>query len=313
LTFIRSPKFAAQWGASRAVAALVSKGVEVPGHDPKRRALITVDNADVAMAQVLGMFAPKVHGPALGVHPTAAVDPTAQIGQAASIGAMCVVGPRTRVGDGAVLHARVTLGADVMVGPQTVLHPGVVMYDRCTIGARSILHANVVIGADGFGYVPDPAGRGLIKLPHIGTVEIGNMVEIGAGTCVDRGKFGATTIGDMTKIDNLVQIGHNVQVGRACIICGSCALAGSVVLEDGVILAGQVGIQDGKRIGTRAIISAQSGVMDDVPPGEVWFGTPAGRHKDQMRSYVALRHLSDHMREIRRAARGTKKPKQPPA
>jgi UDP-3-O-[3-hydroxymyristoyl] glucosamine N-acyltransferase len=235
------------------------------------------------------------------------VDPSARLGQGVSIGAQCIVGPRTQIGDGCVLHPRVTMGADVTVGPLTTLHPGVVVYDRCSIGAKCILHGNVVIGADGFGFVPDPQGRGLIKLPHIGTVEIGNMVEIGACTCVDRGKFGATVVGDMTKIDNLVQVGHNVQIGRACIICGCCAIGGSVVLEDGVILAGQVGIQDGKRVGTRATISAQSGVMDDVSPGEILFGTPAGPHKDQMRSYVALRHLSSHLRELKRVARAARK------
>lgn len=307
MSFIRSNKFASHWATSHAVAALVSKGIDVPGHDPTRRALITVDNADVAMAQTLALFAPPVHAPAPGVHPSAVVDPSARLGQGVSIGAQCIVGPRTQIGDGCVLHPRVTMGADVTVGPLTTLHPGVVVYDRCSIGAKCILHGNVVIGADGFGFVPDPQGRGLIKLPHIGTVEIGNMVEIGACTCVDRGKFGATVVGDMTKIDNLVQVGHNVRIGRACIICGCCAIGGSAVLEDGVILAGQVGIQDGKRIGTRATISAQSGVMDDVSPGEVLFGTPAGPHKDQMRSYVALRHLSSHLRELKRAARAARK------
>lgn len=303
LAFIRSLKFAAQWPASRAAAALVSRGVEVPGHDPSRRALIIVDNADLAMAQVLGLFEPRPHQPAPGVHATAVVDPTAHVGQGASVGAHCVVGPRTRVGDGCVLHARVTLGADVKVGPKSVLHPGVVVYDRCTVGAGCILHGNVVIGADGFGYVPDPQGRGLVKVPHVGTVEIGNGVEIGACSCVDRGKFGATVVGDGTKIDNHCQIGHNVRIGRACIICGMCGIGGSVVMEDGVILAGHVGVQDGKRIGARATISAKSGVMDDVPAGEVWFGTPAGPHKDQMRAYVALRQLSAHMRELKRLAR----------
>jgi UDP-3-O-[3-hydroxymyristoyl] glucosamine N-acyltransferase len=113
-------------------------------------------------------------------------------------------------------------------------------------------------------------------------------------------------IGDGTKIDNLVQIGHNCRIGRACIICGMCAIGGSAVLEDGVVLAGNVGVQDGRRVGARAVISAKSGVMDNVPPGETWFGTPAGPHKDQMRSFVALRHLSDHLRDLRRQAKGQK-------
>lgn len=303
LGFIRSGKFAAQWAGSRASAALVSKGVEVPGHDPSRRALIIVENADLAMAHVLGMFEPKLHQPGPGVHPSAVVDPSAQLGQGACIGPFCVVGPRARIGDGAVLMARVTVGADVKIGPLTTMHPGVVIYDRCVIGAKCILHGNVVIGADGFGYLPDPQGRGLLKIPHVGLVEIGNAVEIGACSCIDRGKFGATTIGDGTKIDNHVQIGHNARIGRACIICGMCGIAGSVVLEDGVILAGSVGVIDGKRIGARATVSAKSGVMDDIPAGETWFGTPAGPHKDQMRSYVALRQLSKFLREVKRQAR----------
>lgn len=302
LTLIRSHKFAKLWPRSRASAALVSRDVDVPGHDSASRALIIVDQADLAMVQVLSLFAPRVHEPT-GIHPTAIIDPSATIGQGVRIGPACVIGPRSRIGDGCVLHGRVTIGAEVNIGPLTTLHPGVVIYDRCSVGAKCELNGNVVIGADGFGYLPDPQGRGLIKVPHIGTVEIGNAVEIGACSCVDRGKFGATVIGDGTKIDNLVQVGHNVRIGRACIICGMCGIGGSAVLEDGVILAGHVGVQDGKRIGTRATISAKSGVMDDVPAGEVWFGTPAGPHKDQMRSFVALRQLSKHLRELKRAAR----------
>ena len=303
LTFIRSHKFALAWPSSKAAAALVTRDIEVLGHDPARRALILVDDADLAMVKVLAMFAPPVHRPAPGIDKTAVVDPTARVAPTAAIGPFCVIGPRTAVGDGCVLHARITLGADVSVGPQTVLFPGVVVYDRCSIGAQSILHSNVSIGADGFGYRPDPSGRGLIKVPHIGTVRIGNQVEIGANSAVDRGKFGATTVGDGTKIDNLVQIGHNVQIGRCVIICGMAAIAGSAIIEDGVILAGHVGVADGLTVGAGSRILAMSGVMCNVPPGQTWYGAPAGPHKDQMRSLAALRKLSDHMRELKRQGR----------
>jgi UDP-3-O-[3-hydroxymyristoyl] glucosamine N-acyltransferase len=211
-----------------------------------------------------------VHVPNQGIHPTALIDPAAELGPGVVVGPYCVIGPGTKVGAGSILHTRVTLGAHVVLGPMSILHAGVVIYDRCTIGAKAIFHSNVVIGADGFGYVPDPLGRGLIKVPHIGTVEIGNGVEIGACSCVDRGKFGATVIGDGTKIDNLVQVGHNVRMGRGCVVCGMCGIGGSVVMEDGVILAGHVGVADGKRIGRKATISAKSGVMDDVPAGEAY-------------------------------------------
>lgn len=317
LTFIRSAKFAAQWPASKAAAALVTRGVEVSGHDPSRRALIIVDNADLAMVRVLTAFEPSRHHPETGIHPTAIVDPSAKLGRGVRVGPFCVVGPETQLGDGVTLHTRVTIGAAVRIGPGSTLFAGVIIYDRCSIGAQTILHAGVVIGADGFGYVPDPQGRGLVKVPHIGTVEIGNGVEIGANSCVDRGKFGATTIGDGSKIDNLVQVGHNVRMGRACVVCGMTGIGGSVVIEDGVIIAGHVGVQDGRRIGARATISAKSGVMADVPAGEAWFGTPAGPHKDQMRSFAALRKLSEHLRDIRKMAKnaaerdGTDPPDQP--
>ncbi|MFN7020533.1 MAG: UDP-3-O-(3-hydroxymyristoyl)glucosamine N-acyltransferase [Phycisphaerales bacterium] len=299
LTFIRSPKFAGAWAKSRASAALVTRGINVPGHDASRRALIVVDNADLAMVKVLALLRPADHEPAETDRARAHVDPTARLGRGVKVGVGAVIGPRSEIGDGCVLHANVTIGAEVRIGPGTTLYPGVVVYDRCAIGAQCIVHAGTSIGADGFGYVPDPQGRGLVKVPHIGWVEIGNGVEIGANSCVDRGKFGPTTIGDGTKIDNLVQIGHNARIGRACIVCGVTGIAGSVTIEDGVVIAGQVGIQDGRCIGARATISAMSGVMSDVPAGQTWFGIPAAPHTEQLRAEVALRFISSHLREIR--------------
>jgi UDP-3-O-[3-hydroxymyristoyl] glucosamine N-acyltransferase len=300
LTFIRDRGFANQWRTSKAAAALVSEGIVVDGHDEGARALVFVKDADLAMVRVLSMFERKPEVPAAGVHPTAHVDPSAKIAATARVGPFCVVGARAVVGEGSVLLSRVSLGADVVVGPGSMLHPGVVVYDRCTIGAQSILHANVCIGADGFGYRPDPQGRGLIKIPHIGTVQIGNGVEIGACACVDRGKFGATVIGDGTKIDNLVQIGHNAQVGRCVILCGQAGLAGSVTLGDGVIVGGHAGIADGLTVGAGARIGAKSGVMCDVPAGQVWTGTPAAPHKDQMRTWSAVKKLPEVLRELKK-------------
>ncbi|HPO93859.1 MAG TPA: UDP-3-O-(3-hydroxymyristoyl)glucosamine N-acyltransferase [Phycisphaerales bacterium] len=306
LTFVRSAKFAKAWAGSKATAVLATRDIPLGGHDPATRAIIRVDDADLAMIKVLSMFSPKWHQPDPGVHPTAIIDPTATVAPSARIGAHSTVGPHCRIADHVVLHPGVTLGAHVAIGPGSVLHAGVVVYDRCTIGAQSILHANVTIGADGFGYRPDPAGRGLIKIPHIGTVQIGNAVEVGANSCIDRGKFGATVIGDGTKIDNLVQIGHNVRIGRACVICGVTGIGGSTVIGDGCIIAGHVGIADGIHIGARATISAKSGVISDVPTGEVHFGSPAGPHKEQMRAYAIMRRLPEIYRdidELKRAAR----------
>ena len=300
LTFIRDAGFASKWGAAKAGTALVSERVEVKGHDEHARALIYVADADLAMVRVLAMFERKQEGPEAGVHATAIVDATASIAATARVGAYCIIGARSVIADHVTLMARVTIGAEVAIGPGSTLYPGAVIYDRCTIGAQTILHANTTIGADGFGYRPDPEGRGLIKVPHVGTVRIGNGVEIGAGSCVDRGKFGATVIGDGAKLDNLVQIAHNARVGRCAIICGLSGLAGSVTVGDGAQIGGAVGVTDSVNIGAGAKIGAKSGVMCDVPAGETWTGLPAAPHRKQMRTWSAVKHLPEVLRELRK-------------
>lgn len=299
LTFIRSSKYASQWSASRAAAALVTRGVPVEGHDPARRALLVVDNADAAMLGLLRLFTPSKPRPTPGVHPTALVDPTATIGQGVHIGPFCIVGAGSTIGDGSVLASHIYIGDNVSIGAITTLHPGVRILENCTVGSACILWPNVVIGADGFGYIPAPDGRGLLKVPHIGGVTIGDAVEIGAGSCIDRGKFGQTTVGDGTKIDNHVQVGHNVIIGRACIVCGMTGIAGSVTLGDGVVIAGHVGITDNISIGAGATITAKSAVMRNVPPGQVWFGYPARPHLEHKRALALMYKLPALNRAVR--------------
>jgi UDP-3-O-[3-hydroxymyristoyl] glucosamine N-acyltransferase len=303
LTFIRSSAFAADWATSKAVAALVSRGLAVPGHDPAARALLVVEDADLALAKTLEVFAPRPWRPSPGIHPSAAVDPTAKIGQIVAIGPCCTVGPGAMLGDGVVLMSNISIGAGASVGRGTVLHPGVVIGERCTVGQGCIFYGGAVIGADGFGYRPAPDGRGVVKIPHIGTVEVGDGVEIGANSCVDRGKFGATVIGSGTKIDNLVQIGHNCRIGRACLICGMCGIAGSVTIGDGVVVGGLVGISDNLTIGAGAKIGAKSGVINDVPAGETWWGFPAQDAREAARNYAAIRGLTDLQRRVKKLER----------
>lgn len=297
LTFIRDSRHAGAWERSRAGAAIVSRAVDLQPGDG--RALIVVEDADYAMMRLLEALTPPTHAPAAGAHAAATVAPDARVHPEARIGPGVVVGPRTVVGARAVLHANVVLGADVRIGEDSELRAGVVIEDRCVVGRRTRIHANAVIGADGFGYRPSPDGARLIKIPHAGHVEIGDDVEIGANTNIDRGKFGATVIGDGSKIDNLVQIGHNCRVGRSCIICGACALAGSVTLGDGAVLAGGVGVADGRTIGAGARVGARSGVMDDVPPGESWVGYPAMPARVTLKNVAALRRLPDVLRRLR--------------
>lgn len=298
ISFIRDDHRAKQWGVSEASAALISEGVAVGG-DSSGRPLIYVPDADLALAEVLGLFAPPVPGPAVGVHPRAVVDGSAVLGAGVAVGPGCVVGARTRVGDGCVLHANVVLSEDVVLGPGCRLYAGVVIRERCELGARVIVHPNAVIGADGFGYRPAADGSGLVKIPQIGVVRMGDDVEIGAGTCIDRGKFAATTIGRGTKIDNLCQIGHNSRIGEHCVLAGQVGVAGSVVIEDWAMIGGQVGIADHVRIGRDARVTAQSGVIGDVPAGVVWGGMPAQEYRKTLRDWAMGRRLTELIKALK--------------
>lgn len=309
LTFIRSNKFAAMWGASKAGAALVSRGIDVPGHDPRVRALIVVPDADLALVKLLALAAPKESPRPPGVHPTCIVDPTAKIDPTVHVGPLCIIGAGTVIGPGCVLVARVTVGQHCRLAERTTLHPNVVLYDRTRIGARCTVHAGAVLGADGFGFVPadgaamGSGGRGggaagYIKVPHIGHVEICDDVEIGANSCVDRGKIGATWVGPGTKIDNLVQIAHNVRIGKNGLICGCAGIGGSVVLGERVTVAGHSGIADGLEVGDGGTVAGHSGVLDDIPAGMTYLGTPAVPIRDALRRVIALGRLTKTERKI---------------
>lgn len=290
IAFIGDVEHARAWSTCTAAAALVSKDLKLTCDQPGR-ALIQVPNADLAMAEVLERFAPPPPAVPPGIHPSAVLDPSAEVADGAAVGPGSVIGPNVTIGADTVLHGHVTVLDDTHIGTACVIWPGTVIRERCRIGNRCILHANTVIGADGFGYRPAPDGSGLVKIPQIGTVEIGDDVEIGAGTCIDRGKFSATTVGSMTKIDNLCQIAHGCQIGRGCVIAGLCGIAGSVTIGDGAILGGKVGIKDHVRIGAGARLAAYAAVMNDVPPGQTWAGMPAKDARVALRELVAVKRL----------------------
>jgi UDP-3-O-[3-hydroxymyristoyl] glucosamine N-acyltransferase len=191
-----------------------------------------------------------------------------------------------------VVYPNVTILDDTTIGEYTTLWSGTVIRERTIIGSHCIFHINVSIGADGFGYRPSSDGSHLVKIIHIGNVVIGNAVEIGANSCVDRGKFSSTILGDGCKIDNLVQIGHNSVLGRSCIMAGSSGLAGSVTLGDGVIIGGSASIKDHVTIHSGAKVGAGSGVIADVEAGKTVLGYPACDSREKMKQWVALRKLA---------------------
>lgn len=288
ITFIGNKKFEKKWINSKASVAVVNRDVSIePG---EKRAFIKVDNADLAMSQILSIFALPLAEVKNEQHATAVVDSTAIIGKGVKIGAGSYIGPRVIIGDYCVIYPNVTILDDCEIGNNNVFWSGAVVRERTVIGSNCIFHPNVSIGADGFGYRPSPE-FGLVKIPHIGNVVIGDWVEIGANSCVDRGKFSSTVIGTGCKIDNLVQIGHNSILGKFCIMAGNSGLAGSVTLGDGVIIGGSASIKDHSVIGNGAVIGAGSGVTGDVAAGVTMLGYPALEARDTLKQWAIMKRF----------------------
>jgi len=233
-----------------------------------------------------------------GVHPTAVIDPTADVAAATSIGPYCVVGPGTVLGTGCRLGSHVVLGADVTVGEGCLIYSGACVREACLIGNRVVIHSGVVLGTDGFGFLPGK--NGIRKIPQVGIVEIQDDVEIGAGSCIDRATTGRTVVGAGSKIDNQVQIGHNVTIGKMCLLSAQIGIAGSCIIEDGVTMGGQVGVADHRTIGAGARIGAQAGVAGDIEAGATVFGTPAIDIGEYFRMFASLRKLPELLRRVTR-------------
>jgi len=300
VTFMINTKYAASWKESKASIGIVPCDVAVPSHDPNTRALLRVENAELAIAYVLSLFMPEVDLPELGIHPSAVVSPSATIGEDVRIGPFVCIDDDAVVGDRTSIYPNVRIGKGCNIGSDTVLHTGVAIEYSCCVGSHCILHCNVSIGSDGFGYRPNEDQTGLAKMPHIGNVELGDHVEIGSNSCVDRGKFAATKVGEGTKIDNLVQIGHNCQIGKHCVIAATTGLGGSVQVGDWVQIGGCVSIAPQCTIGNGAKIGSKSGVMRNIPAGEEWLGLPAGRLRDVLRQWATVPKLPGIIAQLSR-------------
>jgi UDP-3-O-[3-hydroxymyristoyl] glucosamine N-acyltransferase len=294
ISFIGHRKYEKNWATSKACAAVVNEDIQIePGEN---KVFIKVKNADLAMSQVLELFAPPSPVFHVEIHPTAVIDSTATIGKGSKIGANVYIGPNTKIGENTILYPNVTILDECSIGDKTVIWSGTVVRERCHIGHHCIIHPNATIGADGFGFRPDPQ-KGLVKIPQIGNVVIGNGVEIGANACVDRGKFSSTVLGDGCKIDNLVQIGHNSKLGRFCIMAGNSGLAGSVTLGNGVIIGGSASIKDHTKLGDGAIVGAGSGVVSDVEAGKTVLGYPAVDARDALKQWAILKRLVEESKK----------------
>ena len=268
ITFIANSRYDAYLHETKASAVICSRETR-ESHVP----LLQVDNPYLAFQKVVKHFRPDLYKPLAGVHPSAVVSPAATLGANVSVGAHCVVEAGVKVGANTVLMPGCYVGVQAAIGEDCMIYPRVTIREEVVIGDRCIIHPGAVIGADGFGFAFD-AGR-YHKVPQVGIVVVGNDVEIGANTTIDRATTHATRIGDGTKIDNLVQIGHNVVTGKHCIVVAQVGISGSTELEDYVTIGGQAGVIGHVRLGKGSMIGGQSGVTKSVPAGAKVSGYPA--------------------------------------
>jgi UDP-3-O-[3-hydroxymyristoyl] glucosamine N-acyltransferase len=296
ITFLANPRYSAHLKTCKASAVIIgaAASVEPP---PRGTGFLQVGEPYLAFARVLAVLNPPERTPA-GISPLASVDGTASVGDDVTVFPFVYIGANAAVGRGAVLHPGVFLGEGASVGESCVLHPNVVVRERCRVGNRVILHAGVVVGADGFGYAGEGAAR--MKIPQVGIVEIGDDVEIGANSTIDRATLGKTSFGRGTKIDNLVQIAHNVVIGERTIIAAQAGVAGSTRIGNDVILAGQAGVVNHVSIGDGARIGPKSGIARPVPAGATLSGAlEAGPHHEWIKVMTLVPRLPELWNAVR--------------
>jgi UDP-3-O-[3-hydroxymyristoyl] glucosamine N-acyltransferase len=293
VSFLANPRYTPRVSSTLASAIYVSEKATID----KNIALLRARDPYLAYTRALILFHPQ---PAAApfIHPSAFIDPTARIADGVSIGAGTAIGMNVEIESGVRIYPNVTVYDNVHIGQDSVLHSGVAIRERSQIGRRVVIHNNVVVGCDGFGYAKNEEG-GWLKIPQTGNVVIEDDVEIGAGTTIDRSSVGETRIARGAKIDNLVQIGHSCSVGEDSLLCAQVGLAGSSHIGNRVVLAGQAGVAGHLTIGDDVVLTAKSATSHDVPAGKMISGIPAFDNRDWLRSTAAFRRLGDMQRKLR--------------
>jgi UDP-3-O-[3-hydroxymyristoyl] glucosamine N-acyltransferase len=306
LAMAMSPAYAAGLSEGKARAALISPSMDWQALGLE--AAIPVPHARLAMAGVTQVMDTGPHMPE-GQHALAVVDPSAEVPEGTAIGAFTQIGSGVRIGPGVRIGSHVSIAEGATIGADCVIHPGARIGPRVTIGARCILQMNCVVGGDGFSFVtpeasqveraraslgqddgPRPA-QSWRRIHSLGSVRLGDDVEVGCNSTIDRGTVSDTTVGRGTKIDNIVHVGHNCQIGTDCLLCGQVGLAGSVKVGDRVVLGGQVGVSDNITIGSDVVAAGSSIILSNVPPGRMIMGYPAMRMQSHVEVYKSLRRL----------------------
>jgi UDP-3-O-[3-hydroxymyristoyl] glucosamine N-acyltransferase len=293
VTFLSNPRYTPRVQTTRASAIYVGESVEVGPH----LAVLRAPDPYLAYTRALRLFYPEPEFEPF-VHPSAVIDPTAQVADGVWIGACAYVGRDVQIASGVRIYPNATLYDSVAVGADSVIHSGAAIREGTKLGQRVVVHNNAVVGSDGFGYAKTEEGHWL-KIPQAGIVVVEDDVEIGAGTTIDRASVGETRIRRGAKIDNLVQVGHSCTVGEDTLLCAQVGLAGSSHIGRRVILAGQAGVAGHLTIGDDVVVTAKSATSHDVPAGKVISGIPAFDNRDWLRSTSAFRRLGEMQRTLR--------------
>ena len=296
ITLADHPKLAPQLARCQASAVIVPATFQ-----PCDRAFVAVSNVHAAFAKIVAHFRPPRQTRCPGISPAAFVHPTARIADEVEVHPHAYVGAEVEIGRRCIIHSGARLLDGCKLAPGCTVFPNVVLYENTILGEGVIVHANAVLGAYGFGYSTVDGQHQLNA--QLGYVEVGDHVEIGAGTTIDRGTYGPTVIGSGTKIDNLVQIGHNCRIGRHNLICSQVGIAGSCSTGDYVVMAGQVGLADHLHIADGALLGAKSGVMTDALPGKRYLGAPAVEERQFFRSISLIQQLPEIRRQLHEAQR----------
>lgn len=298
ISFLSDQRYLGELNKTKASAVIVPEEVTITNKN-----LIKVKNPYFAFVKILRLITEEEKNHPQGIHSTAIIDKNVALGRDVSVGAYTLIGEKVEIGEGTIIYPHCYIGRQTKIGKNCLIYSRVCIREKSIIGNRVIVHPGVVIGSDGFGFLPHPQTLAHQKIPQIGVVEIGDDVEIGANSAIDRATVGKTKIGSGTKIDNLVHIGHNVEIGENCLIAAQVGIAGSTKIGDNVVFGGQAGVTDHISIGEGVKVAGRAGVIGNLSAGVTVSGFPAREHRKMLKIYA----LTDKLPEIYKLFRKMRK------